>query len=106
MTSPVPAIAVPAFALTWWLACYLVGRDPARPVLRRAALALAAYAVGVAVWSIRPDDTAAQVLLCVPALLWAGTAVALLPAFVPKRRPMCKVPSIWPHASSLTSDEV
>jgi hypothetical protein len=30
----VPAIAVPAFALTWWLACYLIGRDPARPALR------------------------------------------------------------------------
>lgn len=80
------AIAVPAFALTWWLACYLVGRDPARPLLRRAALALAAYAVGVAVWTVRPDVAAGQVLLCVPALLWAGTAVALLPALVPERR--------------------
>ena len=36
-----PAIAVPAFALTWWLACYLVGRDPGRTVLWRAAGALA-----------------------------------------------------------------
>ena len=81
-----PAIAVPAFALTWWLACYLVGRDPVRPVLRRAALALVAYALGVAVWTIRPESTAAEILLCLPALLWAGTAVALLPAIVPERR--------------------
>lgn len=81
-----PAFAVPAFALTWWLACYLVGRDPARPVLYRAATALLAYALGVAVWTIRPDSSAAQILLCLPALLWAGTAVALLPSLVPERR--------------------
>jgi hypothetical protein len=81
----VPAIAVPAFALTWWAACYLIGRDPARPVLWRAAAALITYAVGVAVWTVAPGTTA-QILLCVPALLWAGTAVALLPESLPERR--------------------
>ena len=30
MTLPVPAVAVPAFAFTWWAACYLIGRDPTR----------------------------------------------------------------------------
>jgi hypothetical protein len=82
----VPAIAVPAFALTWWAACYLVGRDPTRPVLWRAAAALLTYAVAVAVWAAWPDSPAAQILLCVPALLWAGTAVALLPDSLPERR--------------------
>jgi hypothetical protein len=81
----VPAIAVPAFALTWWAACYLIGRDPARPALWRAAAALITYAVGVAVWTVAPGTTA-QILLCVPALLWAGTAVALLPESLPERR--------------------
>lgn len=81
-----PAIAVPAFALTWCLACYLVGRDPARPALWRAAGALAAYAAGVVVWTVAPGSAGAQILLCLPALLWAGTAVALLPATLPERR--------------------
>jgi hypothetical protein len=82
----VSAIAVPAFALTWWLACYLVGRDPARPALQRAAAALATYAVAVAAWTVAPDSAVAQVLLCVPALFWAGAAVGLLPPELPERR--------------------
>jgi hypothetical protein len=86
LTLQVPAIAVPAFALTWWLACYLVGRDPARAAGRRAAAALIAYAAGVAVWTLAPASTAAEVLLAAPALFWAGAAVALLPSFVPERR--------------------
>ncbi|MCO8272094.1 hypothetical protein M1L60_15985 [Actinoplanes sp. TRM 88003] len=81
-----PALAVPAFALTWWAACYLIGRDPARPAALRAASALLAYAAGVALWSADADGTATQVLLCAPALLWAGAAVALLPVSVPERR--------------------
>jgi hypothetical protein len=79
LTPLVPAIAVPAFALTWWLACYLLGRDPARAALWRAAAALAVYAFAVAAWALDPGSAVAQVLLCVPALLWAGAAVALVP---------------------------
>ena len=92
LTASVPAIAVPAFVLTWWMASYLVARDPARPVLRRAAAGLVAYALAVALWTIAPYgdgaslDTAAQVLLCVPALAWAGAAVGLLPDDLPDRR--------------------
>ena len=86
MTSPVPAIAVPAFALTWWLGCYLVGRDPARVVLWRAAGALGAYAVAVAAWTVAPGSTLARILLCVPALCWAGVATGLLPRGLPERR--------------------
>jgi hypothetical protein len=82
----VSAIAVPAFSLTWWLACYLVGRDPGRPALQRAAAALAAYAVAVAAWTIAPDSAVTQVLLCVPALFWAGAAIGLLPTVLPERR--------------------
>lgn len=86
MTAQVPAIAVPAFALTWWLACYLVGRDPGRAVLWRAAGALASFAVAVAAWTVAPDHAVAQILLCVPALAWAGVAVGLLPDDLPERR--------------------
>jgi hypothetical protein len=82
----VPAIAVPAFALTWWLASYLLGRDPRRPALRRSAAALAAYALAVAAWTLDPGGPAAQVLLCLPALLWAGTATSLLPGDLPELR--------------------
>jgi hypothetical protein len=82
----VPAIAVPAFALAWWMAAYLVGRDFRRPVLWRAAGALASYAVAVAAWTISPDSPVAQILLCVPALVWAGAAVGLLPDEMPERR--------------------
>jgi hypothetical protein len=82
----VSAIAVPACALTWWLACYLLGRDPARPALRRAAVALAVYATAMAAWTVQPGGTAAQVLLCLPALWWAGVAVALLPTDLPELR--------------------
>jgi hypothetical protein len=82
----VPAIAVPAFALTWWLAAYLIGRDPRRPVLWRAAGALASYASAIAAWTIAPGGAVAQVLLCLPALLWAGAAIGLLPDELPERR--------------------
>ncbi|RZU49917.1 hypothetical protein EV385_1674 [Krasilnikovia cinnamomea] len=81
-----PAIAVPAFALTWWLACYLLGRDLRRPVLWRAAVALLTYASAVAAWTVTPGGTAAKVLLCLPALAWAGAALGLLPDDLPERR--------------------
>ncbi|WP_203780104.1 hypothetical protein [Paractinoplanes rishiriensis] len=81
-----PAIAVPAFALAWWGACYLIGRDPCRARSARAAAALAAYAIGLVAWTIAPASAPAQILFCVPALFWAGTAVALLPRTLPERR--------------------
>ncbi|MEU4422621.1 hypothetical protein AB0F81_18480 [Actinoplanes sp. NPDC024001] len=88
MTALVPAVAVPSFALAWWLACYLIGRDPGRWVLRWAAAALATYAIGVAAWTVAPGAMFAQVLLCLPALGWAGAVVALLPLTPPERRPI------------------
>jgi hypothetical protein len=94
----VPAIAVPAFALTWWLACYLLGRDPARAALQRAAAALAVYALAVAAWAIDPGSTVAQVLLCVPALLWTGAAIGLLPGDALRSRGIALG---WPAVSAL-----
>ncbi|GAA3339900.1 hypothetical protein GCM10020358_25370 [Amorphoplanes nipponensis] len=91
-----PAIAVPAFALTWWLGCYLVGRDPTRAVLWRAGGALVAYAVAVAAWTLAPGSAAAQVLLCVPALCWAGVVVGLLPPGAPEH---AQVNRGWPAAA-------
>ncbi|MFF5293580.1 hypothetical protein [Paractinoplanes globisporus] len=81
-----PAVAVPSFALAWWAACYLIGRDPARGPSSRTAAALGAYAIGVLTWTIAPGSAIAEILFCVPALFWAGAAVALLPRVVPERR--------------------
>nr|WP_296063931.1 hypothetical protein [uncultured Actinoplanes sp.] len=81
-----PAIAVPAFALAWWAACYLIGRDPGRRAPSRAAAALVAYAVACVVWTVAPGSAAAQILICVPALCWAGAAIGLLPDTLPERR--------------------
>ncbi|MFC7527658.1 hypothetical protein [Actinoplanes sp. GCM10030250] len=83
-----PAVAVPAFALAWWLACYLIGRDPRRWVLRWPAAALGSYAIGVAAWTLAPGGMAAEVLLCLPALGFAGAVVALLPLTPRERRPV------------------
>ena len=93
-----PAIAVSAFALTWWLGCYLVGRDPSRSLLWRAGGALAAYAVAVAVWTVAPASALAQLLLCVPVLCWAGVAVGLLPRGATEYR---QVNRGWPVLSAL-----
>ena len=81
-----PAIAVPAFALTWWAACYLIGRDPGRRAPLRAAAALVAYAIACVAWTVAPGSAAAQILICVPALCWAGAAIGLLPDTLPERR--------------------
>lgn len=83
-----PALAVPAFALTWWLAGYLIGRDPGRPALRWASAALVAYAVAVVAWTTAPGSRTAQILICLPALAWAGSVVSLLPLGPAERRPI------------------
>ncbi|MFG1602602.1 hypothetical protein [Actinoplanes sp. NPDC049265] len=85
-----PPVVVPVFALAVWLASYLVGRDPRRRLHWRAAAALIAYAAGVAAWTIAPGGAPAQVLLCVPALMWAGVAIGLLPEEMPERTPLDK----------------
>jgi hypothetical protein len=88
----VSVLAVAAFAVTWWLGCYLIARDPTRPLLHRAAGALFTYALAVACGLLAPyvDDlplaATEQVLLCVPPLAWAGAAVGLFAEDVPERR--------------------
>lgn len=86
MTVPVAPFAVPVFALTVWLAGYLIGRDRGRALLWRAALALVAFAAGVAAWTVDPGGPAAPILLCLPPLAWAGTLIGLLPGALPERR--------------------
>lgn len=87
-------LAVTAFALAWWLGCYLIARDPARPLLHRGAAALFTYAAGVASALLAPHvdglplAAAEQVLLCVPPLAWAGVAIGLLADDLPERRQM------------------
>jgi hypothetical protein len=88
LTLGVPAIAVPAFALSCWLACYLIGRDPSRVTLRWSAAALVSYALGVAAWTVSPGSATAEILLCIPALCWAGAVVSLLPLTPVERRPI------------------
>ncbi|BCJ42614.1 hypothetical protein GCM10010168_06440 [Actinoplanes ianthinogenes] len=83
-----PALAVPVFALCWWLAGYLLGRDPGRPALRWAAGALTSYAVGLVAWTVAPGGRTAEILICLPALAWAGSVVALLPLSPAERRPV------------------
>ncbi|WP_127543204.1 hypothetical protein [Actinoplanes sp. OR16] len=82
------ALAVPVFTLSAWLACYLLGRDPGRTVLRWASAALWAYAVGLLIFTVAEDSAVAQIWLCLPALGWAGAIVALLPLTPRERRPI------------------
>lgn len=79
-------LVVPAYALAWWLAGYLIGRDPRRVLLQRAAAALVAYAVAAVAWTLDPQSAVTGNLLCAPALLWAGVATALLPHDAPEHR--------------------
>jgi hypothetical protein len=88
LTLAVPALAVPVFALCWWLAAYLLGRDPGRPALRWAGAALMAYAIGLVAWTVAPGERTAEILICLPALAWAGSVVALLPLAPAERRPI------------------
>ncbi|GLY03620.1 hypothetical protein Acsp01_39990 [Actinoplanes sp. NBRC 101535] len=80
------ALAVPLFVLTWWLGCYLIGRDPRRWVLRWAAAMLWAYATGLLIWVLAPGGALARISLCLPALAWAGAVVAMLPLTPAERR--------------------
>ena len=78
-------LAALAFSIAWWLGLYLLARDPGKPVLRRAATGLTAYALALACDALGAQP-AAWALLSVPALAWAGVALALLPEDLPRRR--------------------
>ncbi|GAA5047334.1 hypothetical protein HNP84_000389 [Thermocatellispora tengchongensis] len=75
--------------LTWWLGLYVIGRDPRGRGPRRAGLGLLAYGAALAVAQIRatgPGADAASVLAraetvltYLPALLWTGAVLTLVP---------------------------
>jgi hypothetical protein len=82
------------FAFSWWLGLYLLARNPARPLLRRAGLGLAAYALALAAGLLgeaAPLILAAilarveRLLLLLPAVCWSGALVRLLPEDMPLR---------------------
>ncbi|WP_129669547.1 hypothetical protein [Phytoactinopolyspora endophytica] len=80
-------LTVGAFAVAWWLGLYLLGRDPRRPVMLRTGLGLAVYALALA---FAPFDGevpthAHEVLAGLPALIWTGVLIALLPLDHPWR---------------------
>jgi hypothetical protein len=73
-----------AFAIAWWLGLYLIARDPRSALLRRAGLGLLAYALALAaglLWRAPAGDALvpAAALGLLPAALWAGAALQLLP---------------------------
>jgi hypothetical protein len=72
-------LTVVAFGFAWWLGLYLLARDLRKPLLRRAGLGLLAYGLALAADQPFLDDRVHVVLLCLPAVLWAGVLVALLP---------------------------
>lgn len=72
-------LTVVAFGFAWWLGLYLLARDPRKPTLRRAGLGLLAYGLALAADQPFLDDRVHTVLLCLPAVLWTGVLVALLP---------------------------
>jgi putative effector of murein hydrolase LrgA (UPF0299 family) len=68
-----------AFAIAWWLGLYLLARDPRSALLLRAGLGLLAYALALAADLLWPALPVSAVLGFVPAILWAGAAIQLLP---------------------------
>lgn len=79
------SFATCAFAIAWWLGLYLIARDPRSAPLRRAGLGLLAYAVALAgdlLRTVAPagaPDAPVALAAFLPAILWAGAAVRLLP---------------------------
>jgi hypothetical protein len=81
-------VALLTFAGAWWLGLYLLARDPRKPLLRRTALGLVSYALALAADLLRraapahwqaPLEHAHTLLVFLPALLWGGAAILLLP---------------------------
>lgn len=65
-------VSVVAFGLAWWLGLYLLVRDPRKPLLRRTAAGLLAYAAALAL-PVPP------VVLALPAIAWTGAIACWLP---------------------------
>jgi hypothetical protein len=69
-------LTVLPFGIAWWLGLYLLARDPAKPTLRRAGAGLLSYALALVVAAPGPLHA---VLLSLPAVLWTGVLIRLLP---------------------------
>ncbi len=93
--SPILLIAeLSTFFLAIWLGLYLLKRDPAKAPLALTGLGLLAFALALAaelLTGFAPPPTAAiltalhTILIYLPALLWLGTLLALLPEANPNR---------------------
>jgi hypothetical protein len=88
------ALKILVFAFAWWFGLYLLARNPARPLLRRAGFGLVAYALALVaglLGEVAPFITAAilarveRLLLIVPAFCWSGALIQLLPEDWPFR---------------------
>ena len=89
------ALEIVSFGFGWWLGLYLIVRDPTKILLRLAGLGLVAYALALAIDVLRATAvdpvlvaTFARLLLLLtflPALLWSGALVQLLPEDTPLR---------------------
>ncbi len=71
--------AVVAFGFAWWLGLYLLARDPRKPTLLRGGLGLLCYGLALAGDQPFVAGWVHTVLLSLPAVLWTGVLVALLP---------------------------
>ncbi|GGM70823.1 hypothetical protein GCM10010106_16410 [Thermopolyspora flexuosa] len=79
---------VAAFGLTWWLGLYVIVREPRERGARRAGAGLLCYGLALAAWQVRgtvaepwaaPVAAAATALTHLPALLWTGAVLTLVP---------------------------
>lgn len=71
-------VSVLTFAVAWWLGLYLLARDRTNPVLVLAGGGLLSYAAAIALDDMPWTGAIAEVLVWVPAVLWAVVLVRLL----------------------------
>ncbi|GAA4924812.1 hypothetical protein LX16_0028 [Stackebrandtia albiflava] len=75
------------FAVAWWLGCYLAVRDPRKPLLRRTAIGLLAYAPAI---PFAAEPVVGGLLAGLPALMWTGVLLRL-----PAGRPVSRWDRWW-----------
>ena len=103
------AATVLVYGLALWLGLYLIGRDPRAHRLLLTGSGLIAYALALAcdlLSGAAPEDVgfvlerARLPLLLLPALLWTGTLIQLLPEETPRRDGLAR---IWGVAAPLVT---
>src|SRR3954467_6437608 len=93
-------INILTFGFALWLGLYLLARNPAKALLRYAGLGILAYALSLAAEILSENapsiSTTAtllllqQFLVLLPAGLWAGALLQLLPETEPLRLPLVR----------------